>query len=157
MNSTTLKCIVIGFVIFALQCSTEDVSTNTLHQIMSLKLELLNDTSSQIYISTSAAGQHTLYKVNDTCMITYTRHQQSSSGGDSVFTVLVPNDSALLNSGRFSGLWAVPNSVDSICRGSREMGVPADSIRIYACLKDETNHDVCSYMVLDSTIYPKKK
>jgi hypothetical protein len=144
MNSMVWKSGIVAAFLILSQCGHTASPTTTLNPIMSLTEKWVHDTSlaiisTQVIISTTAAGSHLLYRVEDTCTLTYTWHATKIDGSDSAFIVSVPiaNDSAASQAGTFHGIWVVPDS----------LLIPG-ALSIYGCVLDEANHDACDSLVV---------
>lgn len=115
--------------------------SSKVHPLMILEAQRVND-SSRVIISTTVANDYSMYRIiEDSCTVTYPWSTTTSVGLDSAFIarVAIANDSAGSSSGTFHGIWEVPDSLFKY-----------GSIRIYACVQDETNHGVCTALVLQT-------
>jgi len=104
---------------------------------MDLKEEKLNNTT-RVIISTTVAKDYSMYRIiSDSCTINYpwVVRNPDSSYSPIIDTVKIANDSSASQSGTFHGIWVFPDSLFTY-----------GSLRIKACLLDETKH------IIDDTL-----
>jgi hypothetical protein len=146
MKSVSFKLGIIAAFIILSRCG-HDSPISTIHPLLILKEERVAilseervDTISRVIVTTTAAKDFSMYRIiDDKCTLTYPWSATTSDGFDSSFiaSVAISNDPAAAQAGTFLGSWDVPDSLFKY-----------GSIRIYVCVTDEENHDVCAALVV---------
>jgi hypothetical protein len=139
MNSMLWKSGVIAVFAILSRCGTDTVST--IHPLLTLNAQQQNNTS-QVVITTTVANQYPMHRiVNDTCMLKLTYNVTIEGNYTSVTdSVAIANDPAAFQSGKFSGIWVVPDSLLSI-----------DTIWVSGCVSDETAYNAYASCMLYAT------
>jgi hypothetical protein len=139
MKSILCKSSVIAAFFLLSHCDNNTSPITTIHPIMNLQEERVNNTS-RVIISTTVAKDYTMYRiVDDSCTVNYPWSVKLADDSDSAYiaVVKIANDPAAFQSGTFHGIWEVPDSLFKY-----------GSIRIYVCALDETNHSICAALVV---------
>ena len=148
MKSIVWKSGIIALFFILSHCVNDPPST--IHPILTLKEESVNDTS-RVIITTTVAEDFSLYRiVDDVCTLHVSYHAIiGGMAGVEDSSYAIENDSAAFEAGRFDGIWVPPDSLNL------ESGItPIDTINIYGCVTDETGHEACASLTLvrDTTL-----
>jgi hypothetical protein len=136
MNSIVWKSGIIAVFFILSHCDND--TSSTLHPLLNLEVERLNDTS-RVLITTTVAEHYLNYRiVDDTCTLKITYHAIINEVDTVIIdSVAIANDSAAFQSGTFHGVWVVPDSLLS-----------HDTTRVYGCVSDDMKHDACASLIL---------
>ena len=151
MKSIVWKCGIITIIIILLHCVNDPPSI--VHLLLNLEVEELNDTTSQVIITTPVPENYSYYRVvDDSCTLIVSYRKLINNSIDSTFieTHKIANDSTASQLGTFQGVWVFGDSL------SFDSLYPNTPIFFDGCVLDEKGHNICaSYIFYEDTTLPE--